>query len=141
MDNTLNWLYVHLANHCIIKDIASELFAFVGLCMLSFLSMVCIICMLSFLRLLLMCYLLSCLRMFFGVMLYYYFFILSGRKLWGFPRFAGDCASGHRKSQSGTALEQKSDITDSCSQMMLQLHDIYDSNKVGCACYCHLIFL
>ncbi|CAL9122032.1 unnamed protein product [Musa textilis] len=55
----------------------------------------------------------------------------SGRKLWGFPRFAGDCASGHRKSQSGTALEQKSDITDSCSQMMLQLHDIYDSNKIS----------
>ncbi|RZR96352.1 hypothetical protein BHM03_00025355 [Ensete ventricosum] len=30
-----------------------------------------------------------------------------GRKLWGFPRFAGDCASSHRKSHSGTALEQK----------------------------------
>ncbi|WOL14606.1 inactive protein kinase [Canna indica] len=55
----------------------------------------------------------------------------SGRKLWGFPRFAGDCASGHRKSQCGTTLDQKSDITDSCSQMMLQLHDVYDSNKIN----------
>ncbi|CAD5166807.1 unnamed protein product [Musa acuminata subsp. malaccensis] len=55
----------------------------------------------------------------------------SGRKLWGFPRFAGDCASSHRKSHSGTALEQKSDISNSCSQMMLQLHDVYDSDKIS----------
>ncbi|THU46463.1 hypothetical protein C4D60_Mb09t05220 [Musa balbisiana] len=54
-----------------------------------------------------------------------------GRKLWGFPRFAGDCASSHRKSHSGTALEQKSDISNSCSQMMLQLHDVYDSDKIS----------
>ncbi|KAM0006023.1 hypothetical protein Hdeb2414_s0189g00827801 [Helianthus debilis subsp. tardiflorus] len=27
----------------------------------------------------------------------------SGRKLWGFPRFTGDCASGHRKSYMGTS--------------------------------------
>ncbi|KAI3512551.1 hypothetical protein L1887_19867 [Cichorium endivia] len=50
----------------------------------------------------------------------------SGRKLWGFPRFSGDCASIHRKSNSGTIPEQKVDITDSCSQMILQLHDVYD---------------
>ncbi|XP_073115157.1 inactive protein kinase SELMODRAFT_444075 [Elaeis guineensis] len=55
----------------------------------------------------------------------------SGRKLWGFPRFAGDCASGHRKSHFGTTLEQKSDITDTCTQMMLQLHDVYDPNKIN----------
>ncbi|CAL5439530.1 unnamed protein product [Camellia sinensis] len=54
-----------------------------------------------------------------------------GRKLWGFPRFAGDCASGHRRSHSGTSSEQKSDITDSCSQMILQLHDVYDPNKIN----------
>ncbi|GFP86115.1 inactive protein kinase selmodraft_444075 [Phtheirospermum japonicum] len=55
----------------------------------------------------------------------------SGRKLWGFPRFAGDCASGHRsRSHCGTSAEQKSDITDCCSQMILQLHDVYDPNKV-----------
>ncbi|XP_038987590.1 inactive protein kinase SELMODRAFT_444075 [Phoenix dactylifera] len=55
----------------------------------------------------------------------------SGRKLWGFPRFAGDCASGHRKSLFGTTLEQKSDITDTCTQMMLRLHDIYDPKKIN----------
>ncbi|XVF26935.1 hypothetical protein REPUB_Repub14bG0063200 [Reevesia pubescens] len=54
----------------------------------------------------------------------------SGRK-WGFPRFAGDCASGSRKSQSGSSSEQKCDITDSCSQMILQLHDVYDPNKIN----------
>ncbi|KAK1285999.1 hypothetical protein QJS10_CPB20g00537 [Acorus calamus] len=55
----------------------------------------------------------------------------SGRKLWGFPIFAGDCASGHRRSHLGTTLEQKSDISDSCSQMMLQLHEVYDPNKIN----------
>ncbi|CAN1162363.1 Inactive protein kinase SELMODRAFT_444075 [Linum perenne] len=56
---------------------------------------------------------------------------ISGRKFWGFPRFAGDCASGHKKSQLGATSEQKSDITDSCSQMILQLHDVYDPNKIN----------
>ncbi|KAL2332294.1 hypothetical protein Fmac_019875 [Flemingia macrophylla] len=55
----------------------------------------------------------------------------SGRRLWGFPRFAGDCANGHKKSTSGSSSEQKSDITDSCSQMILQLHDVYDPNKIN----------
>ncbi|KAL3528637.1 hypothetical protein ACH5RR_007959 [Cinchona calisaya] len=55
----------------------------------------------------------------------------SGKKLWGFPRFAGDCANGRRRSHSGTSLEQKSDITDSCSQMILRLHDVYDPNKIN----------
>ncbi|KAJ8755940.1 hypothetical protein K2173_024485 [Erythroxylum novogranatense] len=55
----------------------------------------------------------------------------SGRRLWGFPRFAGDCASGHRKSNAGATSEQKGDITDSCSQMILQLHDVYDPNKIN----------
>ncbi|XP_042389452.1 inactive protein kinase SELMODRAFT_444075-like isoform X1 [Zingiber officinale] len=55
----------------------------------------------------------------------------SGRRLWGIPRFSGDCASSHRKPQPGATTEQKCDITDSCSQMMLQLHDVYDSNKIN----------
>ncbi|KAJ1420294.1 Inactive protein kinase [Sesbania bispinosa] len=55
----------------------------------------------------------------------------SGRRLWGFPRFAGDCASGIKKYPPGTISEQKSDITDSCSQMILQLHDVYDPNKIN----------
>lgn len=50
----------------------------------------------------------------------------SGRKFWGFPLFAGDCASGHK-----TMLDQKSDISELCSQMMLKLHDVYDANKIN----------
>ncbi|KAE8684321.1 inorganic pyrophosphatase 2 [Hibiscus syriacus] len=52
----------------------------------------------------------------------------SGRK-WSFPSFTGDCAG--RKSHSGSNSEQKSDITDSFSQMILQLHDVYDPNKIN----------
>ncbi|KAF5203712.1 Inactive protein kinase [Thalictrum thalictroides] len=55
--------------------------------------------------------------------------INSGKKLWGFPRFAGDCASGQKR--LGTSSEQKFDLTDSCSQMMLQLHEVYDPNKIN----------
>ncbi|KAI4386965.1 hypothetical protein MLD38_004837 [Melastoma candidum] len=55
----------------------------------------------------------------------------SGRRLWGFPRFAGDCANGNRKPISGSSSEQKVDITDSCSQMILQLHDVYDPKKIN----------
>ncbi|XP_057731257.1 inactive protein kinase SELMODRAFT_444075-like [Arachis stenosperma] len=54
-----------------------------------------------------------------------------GRRLWGFPRFAGDCANTQKKSHSPTSSEQKSEITDSFSQMILQLHDIYDPNKIN----------
>lgn len=61
-----------------------------------------------------------------------------GRKLWVFPRFAGDCASGHKRSHSidantsaTTTTEQKYEITDSCSQMILQLHEVYDPNKIN----------
>ncbi|XP_071715828.1 inactive protein kinase SELMODRAFT_444075-like [Rutidosis leptorrhynchoides] len=55
----------------------------------------------------------------------------SGRKLWKFPRFTGDCASGHQRSNMGTSSDQKIDITDSCSQMILQLHGVYDPNKIN----------
>ncbi|XP_010542441.1 PREDICTED: inactive protein kinase SELMODRAFT_444075-like [Tarenaya hassleriana] len=55
----------------------------------------------------------------------------SGRKLWVFPRFAGDCASGHQKSHSDACPEIKSDLTDTCSQMILQLQDVYDPNKIN----------
>ncbi|CAN8269381.1 unnamed protein product [Cochlearia groenlandica] len=59
----------------------------------------------------------------------------TGRKLWSFtksfPMFAGDCASGHRKSYSEALPEIKSDLTDTCSQMILQLHDVYDPNKIN----------
>ena len=54
-----------------------------------------------------------------------------GRRLWVFPRFSGDCASGQKKLFAGTSSEQKIELTDSCSQMILQLHDVYDPNKVS----------
>ncbi|KAA8523230.1 hypothetical protein F0562_009653 [Nyssa sinensis] len=54
---------------------------------------------------------------------------ISGKKLRGFPRFTSDCTSGHWRSISGT-ISHQDDITDSCSQMMLQLHDVYDPDKV-----------
>ncbi|GMI82126.1 hypothetical protein like AT3G13690 [Hibiscus trionum] len=54
----------------------------------------------------------------------------SGRK-WGFPRFSSDCSSNTRKSQTGSSSEQNSGITDSFSQMILQLHDVYDPNKIN----------
>ncbi|XAR67178.1 Non-specific serine/threonine protein kinase [Bertholletia excelsa] len=53
----------------------------------------------------------------------------SKKKLWGFPRFTSDCAAGHWKSLSGTISDQKDYITDSCSEMMLQLQDVYDADK------------
>lgn len=50
----------------------------------------------------------------------------SGRRLWGFPLFAGGCASGHR-----AVLTQKSDVSELCSQMMQRLRDVYDpTNKI-----------
>ncbi|RVX05395.1 Inactive protein kinase [Vitis vinifera] len=54
-----------------------------------------------------------------------------GKKLWGFPRFSSDCTTGQRKFHSGTSSDQKDDITDTCSQMMLQLHDVYDPDMVN----------
>lgn len=55
----------------------------------------------------------------------------SGKKLlWGLPRFPRDCTNAHHWSLSGTLLEQKIDITDSCSQVMLQLRDVYDPDKI-----------
>ncbi|KAI7741513.1 hypothetical protein M8C21_022591 [Ambrosia artemisiifolia] len=54
-----------------------------------------------------------------------------GRKLWGFPRFTRDCASGNGRFHIGTISDQKVEIADSCSQMILQLHDVYDPNKIN----------
>ncbi|KAF5776881.1 putative protein kinase RLK-Pelle-PERK-2 family [Helianthus annuus] len=55
----------------------------------------------------------------------------SGRRLWGFPRFSKDCASGSGRFNIGTSSDQKVEIADSCSQMILQLHDVYDPNKIN----------
>nr|CAB3460565.1 unnamed protein product [Digitaria exilis] len=50
----------------------------------------------------------------------------SGRKFWGFPLFARDCASGHK-----AVLNQMSDVDELCSQMMLNLRGVYDPNKIN----------
>ncbi|XP_078431967.1 inactive protein kinase SELMODRAFT_444075-like [Wolffia australiana] len=52
-----------------------------------------------------------------------------GRKLWGLPKFAGDCGSGHRRFPGGNSMELRSDIAETCSQLMLQLQSIYDPDK------------
>ncbi|XP_071731927.1 inactive protein kinase SELMODRAFT_444075-like [Rutidosis leptorrhynchoides] len=50
--------------------------------------------------------------------------LISGRKLLG--RITGDCASRYWRSYLG-----KNDVTDLCSQMILQLHNMYDPNKIN----------
>lgn len=57
--------------------------------------------------------------------------IFLGKKIWGFRRFGSDCTSSHWRSLSGTMPYQKDDIVDSCSDMMLQLRDVYDIDKVS----------
>ncbi|XP_073266206.1 inactive protein kinase SELMODRAFT_444075 isoform X4 [Populus alba] len=52
------------------------------------------------------------------------------KKLWGFSRLTGDCTTGHWKSQSGTWLDQKDYVSDLFSEMMLQLHHVYDPEKI-----------
>lgn len=52
------------------------------------------------------------------------------KKLWGFSRLTSDCTTGHWKSQSGTWLDQKDYVSDLFSEMMLQLHHVYDPEKI-----------
>ncbi|KAM7471814.1 hypothetical protein LguiA_009997 [Lonicera macranthoides] len=51
------------------------------------------------------------------------------------PSQSSDCASGHRRSHTGASSDQKTEISDSCSQMILRLHDVYDPDKVSTASY------
>ncbi|KAM0893865.1 hypothetical protein ACQ4PT_024784 [Festuca glaucescens] len=50
---------------------------------------------------------------------------VSGKRPWGFPFFAGGCATGQ-----GAAPVQRSDVSELCTQMMLRLRDLYDPTKV-----------
>ncbi|KAL0426914.1 UNVERIFIED_CONTAM: Inactive protein kinase SELMODRAFT [Sesamum latifolium] len=54
----------------------------------------------------------------------------SGKHLWRFPNFRSDCTAGYWTFMSGTISEQKEYITNICNQMMRQLQDIYDPDKV-----------
>ncbi|KAG0538354.1 hypothetical protein BDA96_03G228700 [Sorghum bicolor] len=49
----------------------------------------------------------------------------SGRKFWGFPLFAGDCASGHK-----SMLDEKCDLSELCSQMLKKLA-VYGIDKIN----------
>ncbi|XP_050217932.1 inactive protein kinase SELMODRAFT_444075 [Mercurialis annua] len=50
------------------------------------------------------------------------------KKVWGFSKFTSDCTNG--KSLSGTKLDQRDDISNSCSVMLSHLHDVYDPDKI-----------
>lgn len=52
------------------------------------------------------------------------------KKFWGFPNLKSDCVSGHDLSFSGTSFNKKEYILESCTQMMLGLHQFYDSDKI-----------
>jgi hypothetical protein len=49
----------------------------------------------------------------------------SGSKFWGFPLFAGNCASGHK-----SVLDEKCDLSELCSQLRRKL-DEYDIDKIN----------
>ncbi|GKV14042.1 hypothetical protein SLEP1_g24969 [Rubroshorea leprosula] len=54
----------------------------------------------------------------------------SSKWIWGLSRFTSDCTTGHWRYFPGASSDQKDYIADSCSQMMLQLNDVYDPGKV-----------
>lgn len=56
--------------------------------------------------------------------------LILGKRLWGFSNFHSDCTAAYLRYLSGTKLEQKEYITEICNEMMCQLQDIYDPNKV-----------
>ena len=65
-----------------------------------------------------------------------------GKRIWDFSIFASDCTFGHHKSFSGTSSFEKDDIVNSCSQMVLQLHDVYDPEKVSTTtCFNYFLLL
>ncbi|KAG2280454.1 hypothetical protein Bca52824_051674 [Brassica carinata] len=55
----------------------------------------------------------------------------SSKNMWGFSRLTTNCALGHGRFLAGTNADQKDDIHESCSQMMFQLHNVYDADKIN----------
>ncbi|KAG2280452.1 hypothetical protein Bca52824_051672 [Brassica carinata] len=53
------------------------------------------------------------------------------KNMWGFSRLTTNCALGHGRFLAGTNADQKDDIHESCSQMMFQLHNVYDADKIN----------
>ncbi|KAL5052744.1 hypothetical protein RYX36_033426 [Vicia faba] len=56
--------------------------------------------------------------------------ISSRKKVWGISRFTTDCATSNWTSRLGTVSDQNEVITNSCSQLVLQLHGFYDPEKI-----------
>ncbi|KAK6941407.1 Serine-threonine/tyrosine-protein kinase, catalytic domain [Dillenia turbinata] len=54
----------------------------------------------------------------------------SGKRPWQLSWFTADCISGHNWSHSGTMSDQKDDIRELCSRMMLQLNYFNDPSKI-----------
>lgn len=54
--------------------------------------------------------------------------------------FTSDCASGYGRFLAGTNSDRKDDIHESCSQMMFQLHNVYDAEKVEKLTFIHVDF-
>ncbi|WCJ42660.1 Protein kinase superfamily protein [Euphorbia peplus] len=52
------------------------------------------------------------------------------KKAWGFSRFTSDCTLNNRNLLPGTGLDQRDDISDSCSEMLRLLRDVYDPDKI-----------
>ncbi|KAI4347009.1 hypothetical protein L6164_007862 [Bauhinia variegata] len=56
--------------------------------------------------------------------------ISSSKRIWGLSRFTTDCTTSHWGSYAGTASDQKEYIANLCSQMVQQLHEFYDPEKI-----------
>ncbi|XP_027342221.1 inactive protein kinase SELMODRAFT_444075-like [Abrus precatorius] len=54
----------------------------------------------------------------------------ASKRVWGLSRFTTDCTTSHWRSSLGTVSDQKEVISNSCSQLVLQLHDFYDPEKI-----------
>lgn len=63
-----------------------------------------------------------------------------GKRIWDFSRFISDCTTRH-KSFSGNSPDEKHDIVDSCSKMVVQLHDVYDPEKASLTTSFHNLVL
>ena len=56
--------------------------------------------------------------------------MVSGQRIWNFSTFISECTNSPR-SFSGNSAEQQHDLVDSCSRMVVQLHDVYDPEKAS----------
>lgn len=47
----------------------------------------------------------------------------NGRRFWNFSRLGGDCSNSKKLAGAGKSPEEISDISESCAQMIFQLHN------------------